>query len=104
MYKICTYCLSKAHLSVLKVSLCIYRVWLFSVLFAWFFLRVHLAIFAYDYLATLVCVVIVVIKRQHQTNISKIDNCCFGDKSDVDWGQTLVFVSHISYPFRMKTI
>ena len=26
MYKICTYCLSKAHLGVLNVSLCIYRV------------------------------------------------------------------------------
>jgi len=52
MYKICTYCLSKAHLGVLKVSLCIYRV------FGFFrgylaFLRVDLAFFAYDYLATL---------------------------------------------------
>ena len=53
MYKILTYCFSKARLGVLRVSLCIYLV------FAFFrchltFLRVDLAFFAYDYLATLI--------------------------------------------------
>jgi len=52
MYKICKYCLSKARLGVVKVSLCIYRVFGFFRCYL-FILRVDLAFFAYDYLATL---------------------------------------------------
>jgi len=36
MYKICINCLSKTRLGVSKVSLCIYRVFVFSVLFGFF--------------------------------------------------------------------
>jgi len=52
MYKICEYCLLKARSGVLKASLCIYL--LFGFFGAiWLFLRVDLAFFAYEYLATL---------------------------------------------------
>ena len=53
MYKIFKYCLSKARLRVLKVLLCVYRVFgFFRCCLA--FLRVDLAFSAYDYLVTLV--------------------------------------------------
>ena len=50
--KICVYCLSKARLGVLKVPLCIYLAFGFFRCYL-AFLRVDLAFFAYDYLATL---------------------------------------------------
>jgi len=54
MYKIRIYCLSKVHLGVLNVSLCIYRVAHLAFFAAiWLFLRVDLVFFACDYLATL---------------------------------------------------
>jgi len=65
MYKICKYCLSKARLGVIKVSLCIYHLFGFFggylAFFGaiWLFLRVDLTFFAYDYLATLVCRMVV---------------------------------------------
>jgi len=52
MHKMCTYCLSKAHLGVLKVSLCVYRVFGFFRCYLTFS-RLDLAFFAYDYMATL---------------------------------------------------
>jgi len=51
LYKICTYCLSKARLGVLKASLC--SVFGFFRCYYWLFISVDLAFFAYDYLATL---------------------------------------------------
>ena len=54
MHEICMYCLLKVRLGILKVSLCVYHVLGFFG-FVWFdFLRVDLAFFAYDYLATLI--------------------------------------------------
>jgi len=52
MHKICVYCLLKARPGVLKVSLRIYLVFGFFRCYL-AFLRVDLAVFAYDYLATL---------------------------------------------------
>jgi len=52
MYKICKLCLSKARLGVLKVLSFIYRVFGFFRCYL-AFLKVDLAFFAYDYLATL---------------------------------------------------
>jgi len=53
MYKICTYCVSKAHLGVSKASLCIYRVLNFFRCYLAVF-KVHPAFFAYDEPETLV--------------------------------------------------
>jgi len=52
MYQICIYCLLKGYLGVLKVS-CIYLVFGFFGAIC-LLLRVDLAFFAYDYVATLV--------------------------------------------------
>jgi len=53
MHKICTYCLLKERLGVLKRVVVLFILYLAFFGAIWLFSRVDLAFFAYDYLATL---------------------------------------------------